>query len=70
MKIKPAIIFDLGAVLIDWNPRHLYRTMFNDEAAMERFFADTDLLQWNARQDGGHPFALGRRRTQRAVSAL
>ncbi len=57
MKIKPAIIFDLGAVLIDWNPRHLYRTMFNDEAAMEQFFADTNLLQWNARQDEGHPFA-------------
>ncbi len=57
MKTKPAIIFDLGAVLIDWNPRHLYRTMFNDDAAMEQFFADTKLLQWNARQDEGHPFA-------------
>ena len=57
MNVKPAIIFDLGAVLIDWNPRYLYRTMFNDEAAMERFFAETNLLQWNARQDEGHPFA-------------
>lgn len=57
MNTKPAIIFDLGAVLIDWNPRHLYRTMFNTEADMERFFAETGLLQWNARQDGGHPFA-------------
>lgn len=57
MMTKPAIIFDLGAVLIDWNPRHLYRTMFDEEAAMEQFFADTNLLQWNARQDEGHPFA-------------
>jgi 2-haloacid dehalogenase len=57
MKTKPAIIFDLGAVLIDWNPRYLYRTMFNTEADMERFFAETNLLQWNARQDEGHPFA-------------
>lgn len=56
MNTKPAIIFDLGAVLIDWNPRYLYRTMFDTEAAMEQFFADTQLLQWNARQDEGHPF--------------
>ena len=34
------VVFDLGAVLIDWDPRHLYRTLFNgDEAAMERFLA-------------------------------
>lgn len=57
MNNKPAIIFDLGAVLIDWNPRHLYRTMFNTEAEMERFFVETGLLQWNAKQDEGHPFA-------------
>lgn len=57
MKTKPAIIFDLGAVLIDWNPRYLYRKLFADEAAMELFFAETDLLAWNARQDEGHPFA-------------
>ena len=57
MNSKPAIIFDLGAVLIDWNPCHLYRKLFADEATMEQFFAETDLLNWNARQDGGHPFA-------------
>ena len=57
MNSKPAIIFDLGAVLIDWNPRHLYRKLFDDEATMERFFVETNLLQWNARQDEGHPFA-------------
>ena len=57
MNAKPAIIFDLGAVLIDWNPRHLYRNLFDDEATMERFLAETNLLQWNARQDEGYPFA-------------
>jgi 2-haloacid dehalogenase len=57
MNPKPAIIFDLGAVLIDWNPRYLYRKLFDDEVAMERFFTETDLLRWNARQDEGHPFA-------------
>jgi len=34
------IIFDLGAVLIDWNPRYMYRTIFSDEAEMEKFLAD------------------------------
>jgi hypothetical protein len=36
---KPAIVFDFGGVLIDWNPRYLYRKLFNgDEQAMERFY--------------------------------
>jgi len=35
-----AVIFDLGGVLIDWDPRYLYRTLFADEAAMERFLAE------------------------------
>jgi 2-haloacid dehalogenase len=35
-----AAVFDLGGVLIDWDPRHLYRKVFGrDEAAMERFLA-------------------------------
>ena len=33
-----AVVFDLGGVLIDWDPRYLYRTLFDDdEAAMEDF---------------------------------
>jgi len=31
------VVFDLGGVLIDWNPRYLYRQLFDDEAAMEHF---------------------------------
>ena len=35
------VIFDLGGVLIDWNPRYLYRKLFpEDESAMERFLAE------------------------------
>ena len=52
------VVFDLGAVLIDWDPRHLYRTLFNgDEAAMERFLAAVCTPEWNARLDAGRPFA-------------
>lgn len=54
---KPVIIFDLGAVLIDWNPRYLYRQLFAAEAKMEAFFAEVGLSEWNAQQDAGRPFA-------------
>jgi 2-haloacid dehalogenase len=51
------VVFDLGGVLLDWNPRHLYRKLFaGDEAAMERFLAEVCTGEWNARQDAGRPF--------------
>ena len=49
-----AVVFDLGGVLIDWDPRHLYRRLFHgDDAAMERFLTDICSPEWNARQDAG-----------------
>jgi len=55
-----AVVFDLGGVLIDWNPRHLYRKLFGaDEAAMERFLAEICSPAWNARLDAGLPLAQG-----------
>ena len=47
------IIFDLGAVLIDWNPRYMYRTLFEDEAEMEKFLAEITTSDWNEEQDAG-----------------
>jgi 2-haloacid dehalogenase len=52
----PVIVFDLGGVLIDWNPRHLYRKLFDDEAAMERFLSEVCNPDWNICQDAGRPF--------------
>jgi 2-haloacid dehalogenase len=54
-----AIVFDFGGVLIDWNPRHLYRKLFADENAMEQFFADAQFMEWNLEQDRGGRFAQG-----------
>ena len=52
------VVFDLGGVLVDWNPRYLYRTLFDgDEAAMERFLAEVCTPAWNDEQDRGRPFA-------------
>jgi 2-haloacid dehalogenase len=54
-----AVIFDVGGVLIDWNPRHLYRKLFDGDSdgAMERFLAEVCTPEWNLRQDVGRPFA-------------
>ena len=52
------VIFDLGGVLIDWNPRYLYRGLFGgDEAAMERFLTEVCSPEWNLSLDAGRPFA-------------
>lgn len=53
----PIIVFDLGGVLIDWNPRHLYRKLFTDEATMEWFLGEVCSSAWNAQQDAGRSFA-------------
>lgn len=52
-----AVIFDLGGVLIDWDPRHLYRRLFADETAMEAFLNEVATQEWNAQQDAGRPWA-------------
>ncbi len=53
-----AAVFDIGGVLLDWDPRHLYRKLFDgDEEAMERFLAEVCTLEWHAAHDLGVPFA-------------
>lgn len=51
-----AVVFDIGGVLLDWNPRHLYRKLFADEAAMERFLDEVCTLEWHHAHDLGVPF--------------
>ncbi len=52
-----AVVFDLGGVLIDWDPRHLYRQMFSDPQEMEVFLRDVVSPDWNAEQDAGRTWA-------------
>jgi 2-haloacid dehalogenase len=53
-----AVVFDLGGVLIDWNPRYLYRKLFDgDPARMETFLAEVCTGEWNAQQDAGRPWS-------------
>lgn len=53
------IVFDFGGVLLDWNPRYLYREYFNDDSRMEYFLGNICTLDWNAEQDRGRPFEEG-----------
>jgi 2-haloacid dehalogenase len=63
MGSRDVVIFDLGGVLIDWNPRHLYRKLFaGDEAAMEHFLATVCSQEWNRGQDAGGLIADAARR--------
>jgi 2-haloacid dehalogenase len=53
------IVFDLGMVLIQWDPRNLYRKVFADAAKMEWFLANVCTSEWNLAQDGGRSFDDG-----------
>jgi 2-haloacid dehalogenase len=55
----PAIIFDFGGVLMDWNAHYLYDKLLDDPADMERFFNEIDFHNWNLEMDRGRPFAEG-----------
>lgn len=48
-----SIVFDIGNVLIQWDPRHLYRHVFSDAAKMEWFLTQVCSTEWNAKQDAG-----------------
>ena len=58
MTERSIAVFDLGGVLVDWDPRHLYRKLFDGQAeAMEEFLATVCTQSWNEQQDAGRPFA-------------
>jgi 2-haloacid dehalogenase len=56
MKQFDTVIFDLGGVLIDWNPRYLYRKIFKTEEEITWFFANVCTSEWNDAQDAGRSF--------------
>ena len=53
------IIFDLGGVLIDWNPRYLYRKLISDEQEITTFLDTFTTPDWNEEQDAGRTLAEG-----------
>ena len=53
------VVFDLGDVLIGWNPRNLYRRVFPDLEKMEWFLTNVCHGDWNLAQDAGRSFDDG-----------
>ncbi|RPD48085.1 MULTISPECIES: HAD family hydrolase [Chitinophagaceae] len=55
--LPKAIIFDLGNVLIDWNPAYVFEKVIEDEERRKYFFANICTSDWNEEQDAGRLIA-------------
>ena len=60
-----AVVFDLGGVLLDWDPRHLYRRLFADPREMEDFLARVCTPDWHRAHDLGEDVTQSCRRLAR-----
>ena len=58
MRNITSVVFDIGGVLIDWNPRHLFRKVFESDEEMEWFLSNICTYEWNVQQDGGKLFSV------------
>jgi len=54
--MKKTIVFDLGGVLLDWNPRYLYSQLFPDLEELDYFLEEVCSPAWNAQMDASKPF--------------
>ena len=54
-----AVVFDIGGVLLDWDPRHLYEQLIPDEQELDRFLGEICTLEWNGIFDAGTSFDDG-----------
>ena len=54
MNLK-AIIWDLGNVLIDWNPKYVFDKLIEDQTRRKQFFNEICTMDWNENQDAGYP---------------
>jgi len=52
-----AVIFDVGRVLYDWDPRILYRRLIDDDRALDAFLRDVVTHEWHFQHDAGRDFA-------------
>ena len=57
METPSAVIFDVGNVLFDWQPRRLYERLIEDDQALDAFLATVVTKDWHFQHDAGRPFA-------------
>jgi len=59
MRTFDTLVFDLGGVLVDWNPEYLYKNIFPNEEERNWFLSTICTLDWNEEQDGGRSLQDG-----------
>ncbi|WP_375404276.1 HAD family hydrolase [uncultured Sphingomonas sp.] len=52
-----AVIFDVGRVLYDWDPRFLYQRLIADDRALDAFLREVVTHDWHFQHDAGRDFA-------------
>lgn len=55
--VPGSVVFDVGGVLYDWHPRHLYRKLIVDPGRLDWFLDNVVTLEWHFQHDAGRPFA-------------
>jgi 2-haloacid dehalogenase len=55
MKVD-TVVFDIGGVLIDWDPRHLFTKLIADQRALDKFLTEICTIEWHSQHDLGRPF--------------
>ncbi len=51
------VVFDIGNVLLRWDPRFLYEKLIDDPEELDRFLETVVPLSWHTEHDRGRPFA-------------
>lgn len=54
-----AVLFDIGNVFVEWDPRNLYQKLIDDPSELEHFLSEVVTLEWHTEHDRGRPFAEG-----------
>ncbi|WP_417451657.1 HAD family hydrolase [Kordiimonas sp.] len=54
-----AVLFDIGNVFVEWDPRNLYSKLIDDARELEVFLTDVVTLEWHTEHDRGRSFAEG-----------
>lgn len=54
-----SVLFDIGNVFVEWDPRLLYQKLITDADELEYFLSEIVTLEWHSEHDRGRPFAEG-----------
>jgi 2-haloacid dehalogenase len=55
--LPTSVVFDVGNVLVDWNPRSYFARHIDDPERLDRFLLEVATYEWHLQHDAGRPFA-------------